>query len=125
MGKVQINKKGRLLRKKRKGPEEGYKALTEIKKYQTSTDLLIQRLPFQRVVREIAQAVRTDLCFKSMAFITFQEAGEAFIVGLLEQSNLCVVHAKQVTVMPKYIQLHEESGGIFRFSKGVNLILYN
>ena len=67
--------------------------------------MLIRRLPFQRVVREIAQTIRADLRFQSMAIIALQEMGEAFLLGLLEQSNLCVIHAKWVTVMPKDIQL--------------------
>ena len=82
----------------------GIKALNEIKKYQTITDLLI-RLPFQRVVREIAQAIWADLCFQSTAIMALQEAGEAVLVGLLEQSNLCAVQAKCVMVMLKDIQL--------------------
>ena len=89
------NKTGRVRR--------GMKALREIKRYQTSTDLLIKRLPFQRVVQEIAQNIRTDLRFQSMAIMALQEAGEALLVGLLEPANLCTVHMKRVTVMPKDI----------------------
>ena len=89
----------------REGVRRGLKALKEIKRYQSSTDMLIRRLPFQEVVREIAQTIRTDLQFQSTATMALQEVGEAFLVGLLEQSNLCAVHAKQVTVMPKDIQL--------------------
>ena len=94
-----------------KGVRRGLKALKEIKRYQSSTDILIRRLPFQRVVREIAQTIRTDLRFQSMAIMTLQEAGEAFLVGLLDQCNLCAIHAKQVTVMPKDIQLVQRIRG--------------
>ena len=88
-----------------KGVGRGLKALKEIKKYQSSTDILIRRLPFQRVVREIAQMIRTDLRFQSTAIMNLQEVEEAFLVGLLEQSNLCTIHVKWVTVMSKDIQL--------------------
>ena len=64
-----------------KGVRRGLKALTEIKKYQCSTDTLIRRLPFQRVVREIAQTIRTDLRFQSTAIKALQEMREAFLVG--------------------------------------------
>ena len=87
-----------------KGVRRGLKVLKEIKRYQPSTDMLIRRLPFHRVVREIVQTIRTDLRFQSMSIMALQEVGEAFLVGLLEQSNLCAIHAKQVTVMPKDIQ---------------------
>ena len=80
-------------------------ALQEIKKYQKSMDLLISWLPFQRVVWEIAQSYRADLRFPSSAIMALQEAGEAFLVGLFEQANLCVVYAKRVTIMPKDVQL--------------------
>ena len=84
---------------------EGMKALKEIKKYQTSTELLIRRLLFQRLVKEIVQEMRPNLRFQSIMVKALQEAGEAFLVGLLEQANLCTVHAKHVTIMPKDIQL--------------------
>ena len=81
------------------------KALKEIKKYQPSTELLIRRLPFQRVVREVAQNIRSDLRFQSVAIMALQEAGETFLVGLFEQVNLCTIHARRVAVMPKDVQL--------------------
>ena len=67
-----------------KGVRRGLKALKEIKRYQSSTDMLIRRLPFQRVAREIAQTIRMDLRFQSTAMMALQEVGEAFLVGLLE-----------------------------------------
>ena len=81
-------------KEKSKGVRRGLKALQEIKKYQSSTDTLIRKLPFQRVVKEIAQTFREDLWFQSMATMALQEAGKAFLVGLLEQANLCMIHAK-------------------------------
>ncbi|KAK5638623.1 hypothetical protein RI129_008063 [Pyrocoelia pectoralis] len=71
----------------------GTVALREIRRYQKSTELLIRKLPFQRLVREIAQDFKTDL------------PSEAYLVGLFEDTNLCAIHAKRVTIMPKDIQL--------------------
>ncbi|KFV13536.1 Histone H3.2 [Tauraco erythrolophus] len=61
--------------------------------------------PFQRLVREIAQDFKTDLRFQSSAVMALQEASEAYLVGLFEDTNLCAIHAKRVTIMPKDIQL--------------------
>ena len=80
----------------------GTVALREIRRYQKSTELLIRRLPFQRLVREIAQGFKTDLRFQSSAVAALQEA---YLVGLFEDTNLCAIHAKRVTIMPKDIQL--------------------
>ncbi len=83
----------------------GTVALREIRKYQKSTDLLIRKLPFQRLVREIAQDYKTDLRFQTMAVAALQEAAEAYLVGLFEDTNLCCIHAKRVTIMPRDMQL--------------------
>ena len=83
----------------------GTVALREIRRYQKSTDLLIRKLPFQRLVREIAQDFKTDLRFQGSAILALQEASEAYLVGLFEDTNLCAIHAKRVTIMPKDIQL--------------------
>ena len=83
----------------------GTAALREIRRYQKSTDLLIRKLPFQRLVREIAQDLKRDLCFQSTALLAIQEASEAYLVGLFEDTNLCAIHAKRVTIMPKDMQL--------------------
>ncbi|KAH7846155.1 hypothetical protein Vadar_010555 [Vaccinium darrowii] len=80
----------------------GTVALREIRKYQKSTELLIRKLPF---VREIAQDFKADLRFQSHAVLALQEAAEAYLVGLFEDTNLCEIHAKRVTIMPKDIQL--------------------
>ncbi|KAF2303263.1 hypothetical protein GH714_016146 [Hevea brasiliensis] len=68
----------------------GTVALREIRKYQKSTELLIRKLPFQRLVREIAQDFKTDLRFQSSAVAALQEAAEAYLVGLFEDTNLSV-----------------------------------
>nr|GEV45264.1 histone H3.2-like [Tanacetum cinerariifolium] len=83
----------------------GTVALREIRKYQKSTELLIRKLPFQRLVREIAQDFKTDMRFQSSAVAALQEASEAYLVGLFEDTNLCAIHAKRVTIMPKDMQL--------------------
>merc|ERR1712110_572840 len=73
----------------------GTVALREIRRYQKSTELLILKLPFQRLVREIAQDFKTDLRFQSAAIGALQEASEAYLVGLFEDTNLCAIHAKR------------------------------
>lgn len=83
----------------------GTVALREIRKFQKSTDLLLRKLPFQRLVREIAQDFKTDLRFQSSAVLALQEAAEAYMVGLFEDTNLCAIHAKRVTIMPKDMHL--------------------
>ncbi|XP_010342111.2 histone H3.3A-like [Saimiri boliviensis] len=83
----------------------GTVALREIRRYHRSTELLIRKLPFQRLVREIAQGFKTDLRFQSTAIDALQEASEAYLVGLSEDTNLCAIHAKHVTIVPKDIQL--------------------
>ncbi|XP_077620166.1 histone H3-like [Crocuta crocuta] len=83
----------------------GTVALREIRRYQKSTELLIRKLPFQRLGRGIAQDFKTDLRFQSSAVMALQEASEAYLVGLFEDTNLCAIHAKRVTIMPKDIQL--------------------
>jgi histone H3 len=83
----------------------GTVALREIRRYQKSTELLIRKLPFQRLVREIAQDFKADLRFQSSAIAALQESTEAYLVGLFEDTNLCAIHAKRVTIFPKDIQL--------------------
>ena len=98
--------------KKRYRYRPGTIALKQIRQYQKSTELLIRKLPFQRLVREIAgdsKIITSPLCgrvrFQSTAIMALQEAAEAYLVGLFEDSNLCAIHAKRVTIMPKDIQL--------------------
>ncbi|KAK6120800.1 hypothetical protein DH2020_045463 [Rehmannia glutinosa] len=79
----------------------GTVALREIQIHRASDP----QAPFQRLVREIAQDFKTDLRFQSSAVSALQEAAEAYLVGLFEDTNLCAIHAKRVTIMPKDIQL--------------------
>jgi histone H3 len=83
----------------------GTVALREIRRYQKSSELLIRRLPFQRLVREIAVDFKTDLRFQAAAVEALQDSAEAYLVGLFEDTNLCALHAKRVTIMPKDMQL--------------------
>ena len=104
--------------KKRYRYRPGTVALKQIRQYQKSTDLLIRKLPFQRLVREIAcdsEVIKSPLCgkvrFQSAAIMALQEAAEAYLVGLFEDTNLCAIHAKRVTIMPKDIQLARRISG--------------
>ncbi|RHY88914.1 hypothetical protein DYB37_010452 [Aphanomyces astaci] len=83
----------------------GTVALREIRRYQVSTELLIRKLPFQRLVREIAQNVRLDLRFQGSALVALQESAEAYLVSLFEDSYLCTMHAKRVTLLPRDMHL--------------------
>ena len=97
-------KAGKVKKPRRYWP--GTVALHEIWQYQKSTELLIRKLPFSRLVHEVAQAVgKTDMCFQGSTIICLQEAAEAVLVSLMEDANLCTIHAKRVTIMPKDIQL--------------------
>ena len=81
------------MQKKRFRP--GTVALREIRRYQQkSTDLLIRRAPFQRVIYEIMRSFRNDLRIQAVAIKGLQEAAEAYLVGLFEDSNLCAIHAR-------------------------------
>ena len=83
----------------------GTAALKDICYFQKTSALLIRKLPFQRLVREITQDFKTDLRFQSVAILCLQEAAEAYLVRLFDDANLCAIHARRVTIMPKDIQL--------------------
>jgi histone H3 len=90
------------------------RVLKDIRKYQKSTELLIRKLAFQRLVREVAQRIKTDLRFQSSAILAIQEASEAYLVGIFQDTNLCAIHAKRVTILPKDIQLARRIRGEIR-----------
>jgi len=104
---------------RKRGPPAGVKkphrfrpgtvALREIRKYQKSTELLLRKLPFQRLTREVTQFLSdrtsSDLRFQGSALAALQEAAEAQLIGLLEDTNLVTLHTKRVTIMPKDMQL--------------------
>ena len=110
--------------KKKRRWRPGQVALREIRRYQKSTSLLIQKAPFQRLVREIAQksCFLFDYRFQSNAVLALQEASEAYLTQLFEDTLLCAIHAKRKTVMCKDMQLArrirgETDGFSFGFSK--------
>jgi len=79
----------------------GTVALREIKRYQKSTNLLLPRAPFQRLVRGICANYDSDLRFQAQGLVALQEAAEAYLVGIFEDSNLCAIHANRVTIQKK------------------------
>ena len=83
----------------------GTVALREIRRYQQSTDLLIRKAPFKRLVIEIAHYFQSDLRFQSTAILALQEASEAYLIGLFADAYECTLHAKRVTLMPKDFHL--------------------
>ena len=93
----------------------GLLALREICRYQQSTESLIRKNPFNKLIKEISQEYRicsegpgtpsVQVRFQSTALAALQEAAENFLIGLFEDVNLLAVHAKRVTVMPRDIRL--------------------
>lgn len=83
----------------------GSLALKEIRKYQRSTELLLPKLAFQRLIREISQQFSFGLRFQTNALLALQEAAEAHLASLFEDMNLCAIHARRVTVMPRDLHL--------------------
>lgn len=83
----------------------GEAALREIRKQQTSDELSVPKLPFQRLVREIAQDFKPESRYQISALSALQEATESYLVGMYEDTNLCANHDSRVTIMPKDIQL--------------------
>ena len=89
----------------------GTVALREIRKYQKSTELLIRKLPFQRLLREIAQKIKFDLRFQSTAILALQEAAEDYLVKMFQQVNVCAIHGGRGTIKPKDIELWKRVQG--------------
>lgn len=100
-------------RKRRYRP--GTVALREIRKFQKSTDVLIKKLPFQRLVKETAQDLKPGLRFQSTAVEALQQAAEAYLTELFEEVNLCALHAGRVTIMLRDIRLARRICGDDRY----------
>ncbi|CAG2177823.1 unnamed protein product [Oppiella nova] len=83
----------------------GAAALRDIRMYQKNTDLLIKKLPFQRLVRQLSTEFMDGFRYQSTALLALQEAAEAYLTRLFDDTNLCALHAKRVTIMPKDMQL--------------------
>ena len=98
----------------------GNKALNEIRKFQKSTDLLIHRLPFARLVKETTLKFHHALQWQSIAIEAVQHACEDYIIGLMEDANLSAIHAKRVTIMPKDIHLAQRIRGDKFYSQELN-----
>ena len=98
----------------------GTRALMEIRRYQKSVEFLIRKFPFQRLMREIAQDFRTDLCFTSEAIFALQEASEVYLVNLMEDGNLCTIHRGQITISPRdftlVMRMRERMGNLVALS---------
>ncbi|XP_029299999.1 histone H3-like centromeric protein A [Cottoperca gobio] len=98
---------------KKKRFRPGTRALMEIRKYQKSTDLLLRKGPFSRLVREVCQSFSTEAFrWQVYALMALQEAAEAFLVMLFSDANLCAIHAKRVTIFPRDIQLARRIRGV-------------
>ncbi|ABO94196.1 predicted protein [Ostreococcus lucimarinus CCE9901] len=94
------------LDKKKRRYRPGTLALKEIRRFQKTTDLLIRKMPFARLVREISNELSPEpLRYTAESLLALQEATEDFLVHLFEDCNLCAIHAKRVTIMPKDLQL--------------------
>ncbi|CBZ25736.1 putative histone H3 variant [Leishmania mexicana MHOM/GT/2001/U1103] len=114
-----MNKKSRSMAKKeakamRGGPSgkkyrhrwrPGTVALREVRKYQRSTEMLIARTPFRRLVKEIMSTFKDTMHMRHSAMEAIQEATESYVVSVLGDANLCTIHAKRVTLYPKDLQL--------------------
>ena len=84
----------------------GTVALRQIRRYQKSTELLIRKLPFQRLVREVVRTMFSqEYRFQSTALLALQEAAEAYLVRMFEGVNDIAIHGRRVTIMPKDILL--------------------
>ncbi|RVD93181.1 histone -like [Tubulinosema ratisbonensis] len=94
----------------------GMVVLRDIRRYQSSTELLIRKLPIQRLIKSIAQEFMVDIRFQSKAIPCIHEALEHFLTTLLEDANYCALHAKRVTVLPKDIMLVDKIRGRFNQS---------
>ena len=92
-------------RKKARRIRPGAAALREIRRYQKSTDLLLRKLPFRRLVRNVATSHKADLRFQASAVLAIQEVVEGYVVALMEVAELCAEHAKRVTVGGRDVDL--------------------
>jgi histone H3 len=95
---AQIVKKARRYR-------PGTVALREIRKFQRTVNLLIPKMSFQRLVKEVVMDYNTNMRMQSVAVFALQEAAEAYLVRLFEDTNMCAIHAKRVTIMPRDMKL--------------------
>jgi len=112
-----VGRQGKDGKKSVKRYRPGVLALKEIRRYQKTTELLIRTAPFQRLVKEVSQKFKADFRYQASALQALQEATEAYIIGLFEDTNLCAIHARRVTIMPRDIQLALRIRGDGRWNK--------
>ncbi|KAL0265990.1 UNVERIFIED_CONTAM: hypothetical protein PYX00_011707 [Menopon gallinae] len=98
---------------KRTHYKPGTLALKEIRRYQNSTELLIRKLPFQRLVRNIAQQYKADVRFQGSALACVQESLETFLTYYFEMASACAVHARRVTILKRDLSLVDKIRGRF------------
>ena len=79
--------------------------LREIRRVERSTELVIRKLPFQRLVREIALRFRPSVCFQSTAVLVLQEAAEAYLTSLFCEASVCASYGKRTLLQPRDLQL--------------------
>ena len=102
-------------KKKKRRTRPSVLARREIRKYQASTELLIRRLPFQRLVREIVQSIKPEFRCQSTGILAMQEACEAFLVGIFEDARLGMQHGKRKTLFPRDVILALRMRGMSDF----------
>ncbi len=107
---------GAVGKRKKRTFKRGTKALREIRQYQKSTELLLRKLPFQRLVREVAGDVKSDLRFQASAMAAMQEASEAYLAVIMEETNQIAIHTKRQTISDKDMQLARRIGTASRFA---------
>ena len=101
-GAVRANA-GKTRKKHRNKP--GVVAIREIRRYQKGVELLLRKLPFQRLVREICEQVGgKQYRWTASALEAMQWGAESYLVGLFHDTNLCAIHAKRVTIFAKDMQ---------------------
>jgi len=120
--KLQTARKSEAVKKRKYRYRPGTVALREIRRLQKTTELLIPRAPFQRLVREICLSETfklrmNDMRWQSAALGAMHEAAEAYLIGLFEDTNLCAIHAKRVTIMPRDVQLATRIRGDYCYHK--------
>jgi histone H3 len=79
----------------------GTAALGKIHQYQKTSDLLRRKAPSQHIIKEIAQAIKSDLCFQSMALLALQEVSKAYLISLFKDMNLATLHVICMTIMSR------------------------
>ena len=112
-GKIRRQRQCGSIRKRRRF-RPGTVALREIRKYQKTTELLIRKRPFQRLVREIVNSLYPEgtLRFQSTALLALQEAAETYLVRMFSQVNDLAIHGNRVTIQSRDVHIWGRMKGI-------------